>query len=181
MKKKIMCITFGLLLLSLGIASTVYARQTPINAGEVQNFFEDEPLDDDSELAMICSGEIIHPVMRRLVESYAVEYETLLFYFCESDFGIGEIRHALITAEREGVGATYEDLLEWRDHEGLKDVGWGEIWQALGLIGNGKPDHEQWMKPEAMNGLEEDQGENKPAFPPGLSGEHPGRGRGLKK
>jgi len=65
--------------------------------------------------------------------AFGVEYEELRPYFCEQNFGIGEIKHALETAEYEDVEMSWEELLEWRH-----TASWGEIWQELSLIGKDK-------------------------------------------
>jgi len=156
----------------------------------------DDEMGDDMEPSDYCSSDLEHPALVKLADSYGVKYSDLLPYFCEQGFGVGEIMLALKTAEREDVDKTYEVILEDRSPDGQKDVGWGEIWQELGLIGNGKQENEE-TDPEAMKnknkekfqfeGEEEqfeyeaknkEKNENKPNTPPGQSGDHPGKGKG---
>ena len=135
--------------------------------GELENH------NDEHHGGAMCSGEMIHPVLMSLVESYGVVYEDLLMYFCDYDFGVGEIRLALNTAERDEGDMTYKDILQMRLEDGTKEIGWGQIWQELGLIGRGRPDQGQDMGEEGRN--------NKPEFPPGLGGPPPGKGGGPNK
>ena len=163
----------------------------------------DDNMDDDMEPSDYCSSDLEHPALLKLVESYDPDnetlYETLKGYFCEQGFGVGEIMLALKTAELDEVEESFEELLGLRSTGEMKDVGWGEIWQDLGLIGNGKQENEE-TDPEAMKnkhqeefqfeGEEEqfeyeakrkdkkDKNENKPSTPPGQSEDHPGKGKG---
>jgi hypothetical protein len=66
-----------------------------------------------------------HPVAAGLAEVYEVDEEEIMGYFCDG-FGFGQIMLALQTDVEN-----YGELLSQRE-EGL---GWGEIWQELGLIG----------------------------------------------
>ena len=134
---------------------------------------ESENQNDDLNGGVVCAGEMEHPVLLRLAETFDVEYDELELYFCEYGFGIGEIRHALNTAENEAVDETYDEILEMRLEDGTKEVGWGQIWQDLGLIGSERNDRGEEMGQEGRN--------NKPEVPPGLGGPHPGRGRGPNK
>lgn len=162
---------------------------------ELEDEDEDE-MDDDMAESPVCTGDMMHPALMKLAESYGVEYDALLPYFCEQNFGVGEIMLALKTAGREDVEGSFEDILMLRSTDGMKDVGWGEIWQDLGLIGKGKQENEE-ADPQAMKnkhqekfqfeGEEEqfeyeanrkEKNENKPSTPPGLSGDHPGKGKG---
>ncbi|MBW6467288.1 MAG: hypothetical protein K0B06_12345 [Brevefilum sp.] len=174
MKKKLIIILYAVLLVSLVAVGSVYAQDIPGFRREVQHRYEHtEQLGEcDQECEQVCSGEMLHPVLTSLAEAYEVDYEDLLEYFCDFGFGVGEIRLALVTAERVD-GVLYTDLLEWRYAEGMKDVGWGRIWQELGLIGRGRQNKEKFMGPEEMNG--------RPEIPPGLGGTHPGKGLGRTK
>jgi len=110
---------------------------------------EDDDMDDDNmEDSAVCSGALIHPALEGLAMEYVVEYETLLPYFCEQHFGIGEIEHALKTAEMEDVEMTWVELLEMRSSDDDEN-GWGEIWQELGLIGK-DADKEEGDEPEGF-------------------------------
>jgi hypothetical protein len=119
----------------------------------------DDDMDDDMDDSAICSGEIIQPALEGLASTFGVSYEELLPYFCEG-FGVGEIKLALETAEKD-VDMTWDELLEAR-----RSAGWGEIWQELGLIGKDKEDNDN---PEGGP-------ENK-----GKPENHPGKGKGLDK
>lgn len=155
---------------------------------ELEEEDEGDMDDEDMEPGAVCSGDLIHPVLSVLAESYGVDYETLKDYFCQG-FGVGEIKLALQTAQREDVGETFDQILDWRSTDGTKDVGWGEIWQELGLIGKGKKDNED-SDPEAMMNKHQEEfqfekesknkekNENKPNNSPGRSGNNPGKGKG---
>jgi hypothetical protein len=175
MKKKMIMILYAVLMISLVAIGSVYAQDPSGFRRQVQHRYENAEQfgECDQECEQVCSGEMLHPVLTSLAEAYEVAYADLLGYFCDFEFGVGEIRLALITAERDGVAYTYQDILEWRYAEGMKDVGWGLIWQELGLIGRGRQDKEKFMGPEDMN--------NKPEIHPGLDGYHPGKGRGRTK
>jgi len=145
---------------------------------------EDE-FDDDKTLSEVCSGEMEHPVLIRMAEDFGVDYESLLPYFCEDHFGIGEIKHALETGEDEAVEKTWEELLGERDGEedDKGKSGWGEIWQKLGLIGKNK-DEQETETPEldANNDvLEQLFNSNLDKAKKEKPENHPGRGKGLNK
>jgi hypothetical protein len=65
-------------------------------------------------------------------EGTSEAYDTIMKWFCEENFGFGEIKHALKTASQ--TEATPDELLSER-----ATMGWGEIWQKHELIGQGKP------------------------------------------
>lgn len=130
------------------------------------------------ETSLVCSGDWMHPVLNRLAEDFNVAYETLLTYFCEEGYGIGELIHALKSAQDEDVEESWMDLLEARDgDEDTKKNGWGVIWQNLGLIGKDKHGKDR-IWPDFMKAFQErienNIGKNKPEG-------HPGRGKGLGK
>ncbi len=154
MKKKMIFIIGFVLLLGLAFASVTYAQTMPSLLGEVQQEPEDLITDEGLETPAYCLEGKTHPSLAWLAEFYEVDYEELLVFFCDYEFGIGEIEHALATAELEGVEMTYQELLEWRYDGGTKEVGWGEIWQALGLIEMDTDD------PEMDDPDDEDDGEN---------------------
>jgi len=135
MNKKFFKILTGVLMISLIIAGIVYAQEDP---GDPVEMLEES--EDDLEDEAVCSGETIHPVLSSLAEDYEVDYEELLFYFCEQDIGVGEIEHALATAALEEVEEPYDVLLTWFYEDGMD---WGEIWQELGLIGLGDFDPDE--------------------------------------
>jgi len=149
---------------------------------------EDDPEDEfdgDKTLSEVCSGEMEHPVLIRMAEEFGVDYESLLPYFCEDHFGIGEIKHALETGEDEAVEKTWEELLVERDGEedDKGKSGWGEIWQKLGLIGKNKD--EQGSKTPELDAnndvLEQLENMNSDKANKGKPENHPGRGKGLNK
>jgi hypothetical protein len=95
------------------------------------------PPDDDQpepgELpAGACVGAEPQPAAQRLADQYGVGYDEVMGWFCEGHYGLGEIMLALQTAEKTGLDAG--DLLAMKAALG----GWGQVWQALGLIG-GRP------------------------------------------
>ncbi len=129
MKKKLLAIVTSILLLSLVWVGSVYAQEeTPPDPTEEPN---DTPLDDNP----VCLFTREHSVLAGLAERYNVAYEDLVVLFCESDLGVGEIALALATAQQSESAVTIEDLLTQRLDDGL---GWGEIWQEMGLIGQSK-------------------------------------------
>jgi hypothetical protein len=81
------------------------------------------------EAAEGCVGADLHPVAASLAASYRVPYEQIMGWFCDGNYGLGEIMHALETGQETGVPA--EDLLGLKTELG----GWGRVWQGLGLIG----------------------------------------------
>jgi hypothetical protein len=97
--------------------------------------------EEEKELAY-CVGVEPHPVAQRLSETYGVAYDDIMAWFCQGRHGLGEIMHALQTADPE-EGATPGQLLDRKTELG----GWGQVWQDLGLIG--KPDDEPG-KPEKL-------------------------------
>ncbi len=131
-----------------------------------------------SENSLVCSGERVHPVLAHLAEEYSLDYEMLLPYFCEEGFGIGELRHALKTAQGGDIEETWMDLLEAREGEDdIEKTGWGVIWRNLGLIGKEKHGKARiWpdILEEFPENIVNDKGNNKPEG-------HPGRGKGLNK
>ncbi len=72
------------------------------------------------------------PVALRLAERYGESPEQVMAWFCEG-YGLGEIMHALSTAQeaREGADVDAGTLLARKRELG----GWGLVWQELGLIG----------------------------------------------
>ena len=105
--------------------------------------------EDDEELteeeAGYCAGVGTHPVAQKLAETYDVPYEDIMDWFCEGRYGLGEIMHALQTADPDGDTTPYYLLTRKTDLGG-----WGQVWQELGLIGkpDDKPEKEPKDKPE---------------------------------
>jgi hypothetical protein len=104
-----------------------------------------DDLDDKSD-SFYCRAdtEKQHPTALRYAVHYAemvgeedisAAYDTIMIWFCEDNFGFGEIKHALKTAEKVGGEADPQTYLDRR----TGGEGWGDIWQGLQLIGQGKP------------------------------------------
>ena len=131
---------------------------------------EDDDMDDDmdgKEDSAVCSGEVIHPTLDGYATAFGVEYDDLLGYFCEQKLGVGEIKHALETAELEEVEMTWQELLDWR----LSDS-WGTIWQELGLIGKDKNDNGETLEIQEQEKVKTNQGK---------SDDNPGKAKGKDK
>lgn len=126
--------------------------------GEEPEDEDDEEVGEGPSDGFYCiQSEIPHPSGKRLAELYGVDYLTLQEWFCEG-FGWGQIMLALQTGMITGDDPGY--LLEQRK----SGMGWGEIWQDLGLIGRGNSDTEtdsEEIKVEEENGEKEN---GKPDF-----------------
>lgn len=152
---------------------------------------DDQDNEDDEDFAS-CVGADPHPVGMRLAEAYGLEYEVVMGWFCDG-YGMGEIMHALSTAEGDGVEYEPEEILAMKDEVG----GWGRVWQELGLIGNGRRNPNRDVDgydddPQAEDDVDEtddeiddvddvdeqdDLDDAGPGFiPPGQSGDRPGNG-----
>jgi hypothetical protein len=90
---------------------------------------DDEQGEPEQDGVNPCTQADPHPVAERLAESYEVPYEDIMTWFCDGNYGMGEIMLALKTGEKMDVPAA--DLLERKTELG----GWGKVWQELGLIG----------------------------------------------
>jgi hypothetical protein len=98
---------------------------------------EDEDDDDDDDgqgdhghyCRNVDDPDIVHPVGGAIAERYDVNYEEVMYWFCEESMGFGQIMLALQTADDGDV--SYEEYLDRR----LAGEGWGQIWKDLGLIG----------------------------------------------
>ena len=90
------------------------------------------PTDLPNEDSPVCTGEREHPVLVELAERFGVPYEELVGYFCVDNLGVGEIALALSTLQNGDGTMDLPTLLSMRLEDGM---GWGEIWQALGLSG----------------------------------------------
>jgi hypothetical protein len=142
-------------------------READMGWGEIWQelgLLEEEGEEIPIEDKVYCVGVDPHPVAEGLAEDYDVTEEQIMEWFCDRNFGFGEIMHALETStevvkfpdQEPYNGLTIflekvEKLLELREAK----MGWGQIRQDLGLIG----------KPEDA-GKPEDPG-NKPDSPPG--------------
>ncbi len=142
MKKKIFIILTSVLVLSLALVGIVNAYQGP-------QVFLDEPAEEEgNEDELICSYEMTHPVLKRLAEHYEVTYEDLVDYFCEYDLGVGDIKHALATAEIvDDEAVTYETLLQMY----IDGMEWGEIWKEYDLISFGEDEDDMDEEDEDMD------------------------------
>jgi len=92
---------------------------------------------DDDEINYFCQPETEeqHPVAAAIAETYGVEEEQVLAWFCEDGFGFGQIMLALQTSQAsEGDPG---ELLARRS----AGEGWGEIWISMELIGQASDAH----------------------------------------
>lgn len=81
-----------------------------------------------------CTGADPHPVGVSLANQFQVTYEEIMGWFC-AGFGFGEIELAYQTSLQAGVPV--EEIFALRQ----SGLGWGQIWQSLGLLpGGGPPD-----------------------------------------
>ncbi|MGD2158608.1 MAG: DUF5667 domain-containing protein [Anaerolineales bacterium] len=134
-------------------------REANMGWGEIWQelgLLEEEGEEIPVEDKVYCVGVDPHPVAEGLAEDYDVTEEQIMEWFCDRNFGFGEIMHALETSEItlddiDIQDYSPEELLDMKEEMG----GWGKVWQELGLIG----------KPEDA-GKPEDPG-NKPDSPPG--------------
>ncbi|MGD8997611.1 MAG: DUF5667 domain-containing protein, partial [Anaerolineae bacterium] len=119
-----------------------------------------------------CTGQGTHPVAAALARRYAVEADTVMSWFCEDNFGLGEIMHALQTSELlSGTGVpsdtTPAALLALKADLG----GWGQVWQELGLIGRpsepSPPGQEDKPEPPGQENKPEPPGQEDKPEPPG--------------
>jgi len=88
-----------------------------------------EPPNEDSP---VCTVEREHPVLMALAVRFEVPYEELVGYFCVNNWGVGEIALALTTLQNSDGAVDLPALMAQRLEDGL---GWGQIWQNLGLSG----------------------------------------------
>jgi hypothetical protein len=88
--------------------------------------------DGDAEEGDSCVGVDPHPVGQKLADAYEVPYEEIMTWFCDDNFGFGEIKLALQAGEK--LDMLPEDLLAMKDELG----GWGQVWKELGYKGRPK-------------------------------------------
>jgi len=81
----------------------------------------------------VCDGTMIHPILEEISIRYDVTYVEILGYYCELGASVGEISMALKTVTRTDGAVSAVDLLEQHISD---ELGWGEIWLNLGLIGH---------------------------------------------
>jgi hypothetical protein len=133
---------------------------------------DDDGEDGEDEENFFCANpDASHPVGQSIAERYGLTYEEVMAWFCEGEFGFGQIMLALQTSGITGDSA--DDLLARR----AGGEGWGQIWQDLDLIGRpedaGPP---EWAgRPEGA-GPPEDRGRPEGAGPPDGSGPPPWAG-----
>lgn len=122
---------------------------------------DDDDGDADGENFFCANPDESHPVGQSIADSHDLSYEEVMAWFCEGNFGFGQIMLALHTAEITGDSA--DDLLGRR----AGGEGWGQIWQDLDLIGRpedaGPPEGKG--RPEDA-GPPEDHGRPEDAGPP---------------
>jgi len=141
---------------------------------------DDEDDDDDDTPGVKGSGRtgngwytntttITHPVALSLADQYEISATQVVSWFADG-YGFGEIMHALKTSENITPTETFTDtspsaILALRVELG----GWGQVWQELGLIGNGRPEHagppddsEDVDEPESVDPNDEDDDKGPP-------------------
>ncbi|MBN1202949.1 MAG: hypothetical protein JXJ20_13955 [Anaerolineae bacterium] len=101
-------------------------------------------LDDEDDDNDSCVGADPHPVAASIAVEFAVDYDTVIDWFCDG-FGFGEIILALSIAEKDG-SVTAEELLARK----ANGEGWGVIMKDYNIkpselaservVGKGKPD-----------------------------------------
>lgn len=120
---------------------------------------EEEPLEtaEPIEFNPVCDRTRIHPVLIGFAILYDVSYEELFGYFCDDHLGIGEIALALKTVERLEGEISLEELLTQRVNE---ELSWGEIWQSLGMMGNGRNNNTDDSNNDQPEGLAKNKNRN---------------------
>jgi hypothetical protein len=139
MKKNMLFVLTGSLIMALFAVGTVYAQE---DNGYPVDILTEEPVESLEELDPVCEGIRIHPVLDGLSTQYAVTYDELKAYYCDLGMSVGEIALALQTNQRTDGETSIEELFSQRSEDGL---GWGEIWQSLNLIGSGNAQEGQGM------------------------------------
>ena len=87
-----------------------------------------------------------HPVGDKLAAEFGVEYEDIMYWFCDCGYGFGEIAQAYQISEKAGVSV--EEVFDQRG----SGMGWGQIKQSYGLAGYSKPPQTQGHgKPDHAN------------------------------
>jgi hypothetical protein len=113
-----------------------------------------------------------HPVGSGIALRYDVAYEVVMTWFCQDNYGFGQIMLALETSKvlpnssYQGVLPTPQELLEMKTTLG----GWGQVWKELEFIGRPKGDDwaggpPPWAGPK-FNGTEDIEGEENGGPPP---------------
>jgi hypothetical protein len=142
MKKLLTIIITCVIILGMAAVGTVYAKSAPGTPFALLEQAEDDPIDPEQ----VCLGFIDHPDLLELAAlyevDYEVDYEDLLFYFCEG-IEVVDIQLALETAAHEGIEFTFEDILAMRFVEGEVVLTWEEIWENLGITDMEVPEEEE--------------------------------------
>lgn len=102
----------------------------------------------------VCNGTRVHPVLDRLSTRYGAAYEDIVGYYCSSELGVGEIALALAIVQELDGGVDLQALFSQR-LDG--NMGWGEIKQSLGLIGNGNNNGNTDLKKNQDRNTHQDQ------------------------
>lgn len=128
---KKMALTGLILLLSLPLMA--FTNAPPEAAAGIYQSDEpgEEPADENGkDTSAYCKedSEKQHPVAESIAERYGSTYEEVMLWFCDG-YGMGEIMLAFQTAMITG-----DDPAALLDQKG-QGVGWGLIWQEMGLIG----------------------------------------------
>jgi hypothetical protein len=103
---------------------------------------------DDGETNAFCAdlNGRQHPVGGRIASVYEVNYQGLMSWFCDGNYGFGEILLALQTSKI--TGADPGALLVRKTEVG----GWGEVWKELGFTGRPKEGRPAWAGPKVSDG-----------------------------
>jgi len=98
---------------------------------------EDDQDEVDEEINYFCRPETEeqHPVAVAIAETYGVQEEQVMAWFCEDGFGFGQIMLALQTSQ---ASESDPDALLARRSAG---EGWGKIWISMKLIGQESDAH----------------------------------------
>jgi hypothetical protein len=174
-KRKLLFIGLSLfaILALLGMGVTSVMAATSVSTAYQTDVEEESDLagDENKELSHYCQDlEIHHPVAWAIVNRYfetadettlKAEYEKVMNWFCgvedTKSVGMGQIMLAFQTAERtedtDGEPDTYDMYLTMRT-----EMGWGKIWQTLGLIGrpeDAEPPEEEAAPDESESSVDE--------------------------
>lgn len=196
--KIITAIIIAIIMLAVSLGTgTVFAQD---EGGDGEPIIT-EPIEEPDELNPACEGVMFHPAIFRIAKRYGTTYEELLTYFCDYEFGVGEIFLMMETINRMSGEVSQEEIFAMRAEE---ELGWGEIWQGMGLIGRQMDEGDETDQPEEIEdnnqdaantgdegpsnngnkldsppGLDKEKNPNAPVSPPGLDKgtNHPGRGR----
>ncbi len=113
-----------------------------------------EPTPTPNQNNPVCDGSRIQPTLAGLANRFEVPYESLVGYFCVDHLGIGEIALALTMAQHSSEGVDLNSVISMRVEQGM---GWGQIWQSLGMQGNGNADGDETLKKNQDRNKHQDQ------------------------